>query len=90
VLRYGSSNASLMSLLLMPLAVVLVLQVQGGGNCANALTAAARLGLSPTIVTKVGCTRSTNNLCGLVGYSALLSPAMAPMAPQQLIQVMQQ
>eukprot|EP00878_Enallax_costatus_P034999 GHUV01038957.1.p1 GENE.GHUV01038957.1~~GHUV01038957.1.p1 ORF type:complete len:333 (+),score=19.32 GHUV01038957.1:577-1575(+) len=30
------------------------LEVQGGGNCANALTAAARLGLSPTIVTKIG------------------------------------
>ncbi|KAF6252263.1 hypothetical protein COO60DRAFT_543168 [Scenedesmus sp. NREL 46B-D3] len=29
------------------------LAVQGGGNCANALTAAARLGLSPTLVTKV-------------------------------------
>lgn len=28
-------------------------QVQGGGNCANALTAAARLGLRPTIVSKV-------------------------------------
>jgi sugar/nucleoside kinase (ribokinase family) len=27
---------------------------QGGGNCGNALTAAARLGLSPTIVTKIG------------------------------------
>lgn len=30
------------------------LEVQGGGNCANALTAAARLGLSPTLVTKIG------------------------------------
>ncbi|WIA17202.1 hypothetical protein OEZ86_014349 [Tetradesmus obliquus] len=30
------------------------LEVQGGGNCANALTAAARLGLKPTIVTKIG------------------------------------
>ncbi|KAI8465093.1 MAG: PfkB-type carbohydrate kinase [Monoraphidium minutum] len=30
------------------------LETQGGGNCANALTAAARLGLSPTIVTKIG------------------------------------
>eukprot|EP00882_Tetradesmus_deserticola_P005402 GHRQ01005685.1.p1 GENE.GHRQ01005685.1~~GHRQ01005685.1.p1 ORF type:complete len:493 (+),score=89.17 GHRQ01005685.1:314-1792(+) len=30
------------------------LVVQGGGNCANALTAAARLGLSPTLVTKIG------------------------------------
>lgn len=30
------------------------LETQGGGNCANALTAAARLGLSPVIVTKVG------------------------------------
>lgn len=30
------------------------LEVQGGGNCANALTAAARLGLSPVIVTKIG------------------------------------
>ncbi len=28
-------------------------QVQGGGNAANALTAAARLGLKPTLVTKV-------------------------------------
>ncbi|GIM06443.1 hypothetical protein Vretimale_10760 [Volvox reticuliferus] len=30
------------------------LETQGGGNCANALTAAARLGLAPTIVTKIG------------------------------------
>lgn len=30
------------------------LEVQGGGNCGNALTAAARLGLSPAIVTKIG------------------------------------
>ncbi|KAF8065876.1 STP13 [Scenedesmus sp. PABB004] len=30
------------------------LEVQGGGNCANALTAAARLGLRPAIVTKIG------------------------------------
>jgi hypothetical protein len=29
------------------------LQVQGGGNCANALTAAARLGLHPSIISKV-------------------------------------
>ena len=29
-------------------------QVQGGGNCANALTAAARLGLSPLLITKIG------------------------------------
>ena len=29
-------------------------QTQGGGNCANALTAAARLGLSPALVSKVG------------------------------------
>lgn len=29
-------------------------QVQGGGNAANALTAVARLGLAPTLVTKVG------------------------------------
>eukprot|EP00955_Chlamydomonas_euryale_P110277 365990-Chlamydomonas_euryale.AAC.7 len=28
-------------------------QVQGGGNCGNALTAASRLGLSPVLVTKV-------------------------------------
>jgi hypothetical protein len=41
------------------------LEVQGGGNCANALTAAARLGLSPTIVTKasgrrrVSCDRAS-------------------------------
>ncbi|PNH04108.1 Ribokinase [Tetrabaena socialis] len=27
-------------------------RTQGGGNCANALTAAARLGLAPTLVTK--------------------------------------
>lgn len=27
---------------------------QGGGNCGNALTAAARLGLAPTIVSKIG------------------------------------
>eukprot|EP00967_Tisochrysis_lutea_P001335 scaffold1778_cov13-Tisochrysis_lutea.AAC.1 len=32
-----------------------VSQVQGGGNAANALTAAARLGLGSTLVTKVGC-----------------------------------
>eukprot|EP00775_Hariotina_reticulata_P013293 gene13293-13423_t len=30
------------------------LEVQGGGNCANALTAAARLGLQPSIVSKIG------------------------------------
>ena len=30
------------------------LEVQGGGNCGNALTAAARLGLTPCIVTKIG------------------------------------
>ena len=29
-------------------------QTQGGGNCANALTAAARLGLAPMLVTKLG------------------------------------
>ena len=29
-------------------------QTQGGGNCANALTAAARLGLAPTLLTKLG------------------------------------
>lgn len=28
--------------------------MQGGGNCGNALTAAARLGLRPAIVTKIG------------------------------------
>lgn len=30
------------------------LEVQGGGNCGNALTAAARLGLRPAILTKIG------------------------------------
>lgn len=30
------------------------LKVQGGGNCANALTGAARLGLQPVIVTRIG------------------------------------
>ena len=30
------------------------LQVEGGGNCGNALTAASRLGLTPCIVTKLG------------------------------------
>ena len=29
-------------------------QTQGGGNCANALTAAARLGLAPALVSKLG------------------------------------
>ncbi len=29
-------------------------RLQGGGNCGNALTAAARLGLSPACVTKIG------------------------------------
>ncbi|EFN54319.1 hypothetical protein CHLNCDRAFT_25015 [Chlorella variabilis] len=29
-------------------------EAQGGGNCGNALTAAARLGLAPTIVSKIG------------------------------------
>jgi len=41
------------------------LQVQGGGNAANALTAAARLGLGSTLVTKVrysGC-RSFASAC---------------------------
>jgi sugar/nucleoside kinase (ribokinase family) len=28
--------------------------LQGGGNCGNALTAAARLGLAPAILTKIG------------------------------------
>lgn len=28
--------------------------MQGGGNCGNALTAAARLGLAPAVVSKVG------------------------------------
>ncbi|PRW59942.1 pfkB family carbohydrate kinase [Chlorella sorokiniana] len=31
-----------------------MLEAQGGGNCGNALTAAARLGLAPAIVTKIG------------------------------------
>ncbi len=30
------------------------MQTQGGGNCANALTAAARLGLLPFLVSKIG------------------------------------
>lgn len=30
------------------------MQTQGGGNCANALTAAARLGLKPFLITKIG------------------------------------
>ncbi|BDA44908.1 probable ribokinase at N-terminal half [Coccomyxa sp. Obi] len=30
------------------------LQTQGGGNCANALTAASRLGLRPLLITKIG------------------------------------
>jgi sugar/nucleoside kinase (ribokinase family) len=30
------------------------LEVQGGGNCANALTAAARLGLQPALFSKIG------------------------------------
>ena len=29
-------------------------QVQGGGNCANALTAAARLGLTCALISKIG------------------------------------
>lgn len=33
-------------------------QVQGGGNAANALTAAARLGLMSTLVTKVSILQS--------------------------------
>ncbi|EIE21663.1 PfkB-type carbohydrate kinase, partial [Coccomyxa subellipsoidea C-169] len=36
------------------LARVDLLQTQGGGNCANALTAAARLGLKPVLITKIG------------------------------------
>jgi hypothetical protein len=64
---------------------VLVVQVQGGGNCANALTAAARLGLSPTIVTKVPCSRLNNPMFVLVGDCAL-APSMAPVAPEQLMQ----
>lgn len=31
-----------------------LLQTQGGGNCANALTAASRLGLRPLLITKIG------------------------------------
>lgn len=30
------------------------MQTQGGGNCANALTAASRLGLQPALVSKIG------------------------------------
>ena len=30
------------------------MQTQGGGNCANALTAAARLGLQCSLVSKIG------------------------------------
>lgn len=30
------------------------LEVQGGGNCGNALTAASRLGTEPFIITMVG------------------------------------
>ena len=30
------------------------MQTRGGGNCANALTAAARLGLEPYLVSKIG------------------------------------
>lgn len=30
------------------------LEVQGGGNCGNALTAAARLGLNPALFSKIG------------------------------------
>jgi sugar/nucleoside kinase (ribokinase family) len=30
-----------------------VLEVQGGGNCGNALTAVARLGAKPYVITKV-------------------------------------
>eukprot|EP00887_Chlorella_sp_A99_P006384 scaffold3.g6384.t1 len=30
------------------------LEVQGGGNCGNALTASARLGLAPVVVSKIG------------------------------------
>lgn len=32
----------------------LTLQTQGGGNCANALTAAARLGLQTSLISKIG------------------------------------
>ena len=35
-------------------APLLATAAQGGGNCANALTAAARLGLAPALVTKIG------------------------------------
>lgn len=44
-------------------AALLPLQVQGGGNCANALTAAARLGLKPTIVTKVHTVQQAAATC---------------------------
>lgn len=30
------------------------LQLQGGGNCANALTGASRLGLRTALITKIG------------------------------------
>eukprot|EP00959_Pyramimonas_sp_CCMP1952_P314502 6583672-Pyramimonas_sp.AAC.1 len=30
-----------------------VLEVQGGGNCGNALTAIARLGATPFVITKI-------------------------------------
>lgn len=35
-------------------ACIHVLQTRGGGNCANALTAASRLGIDACLVTKVG------------------------------------
>lgn len=36
------------------ISIALILQTQGGGNCANALTAAARLGLRSSLVSKIG------------------------------------
>jgi hypothetical protein len=45
------------------------LQVQGGGNAANALTAAARLGLSPVLLTKIGGDGLGDGIIRFVGAS---------------------
>lgn len=49
--------------------------LQGGGNCGNALTAAARLGLHPTIVTKIGGDGVGD---GILAGEAHEAPCLAP------------
>lgn len=55
-------------------------QVQGGGNAANALTAAARLGLKPTLVTKVSASSACRVAQPLVARTGAGGRARLPRA----------